>query len=203
MIISLISVYTPLRFVSVDQVKIIAASSPIFRLTDNVMTAFEPQQLRSYSQEDVQKILQLAIARQADDQNKEFSYEQLLEIAQELDISPDSLNLAEIDWRSQQSEIQQRQAFNAYRIGKFKKRLGNYGIINTFLMLLDFVGGGGLTWSLYFLIFSSCTLGLDTWNTFQTKGEEYEMAFQKWYRKHQIKQTINTVVSKWFKALQI
>ncbi|GAX38092.1 2TM domain-containing protein [Nodularia sp. NIES-3585] len=167
------------------------------------MTAFEPKSLRSYSQEDVQRILQLAIARQADDQDKEFTYEQLLEIAKELDISPDSLNLAEIDWRSQHSEMQQRQAFNSYRIGRFKKRVGNYAIINSFLMMVDFVGGGGLTWSLYFLLFCGLTFGLDIWNTFQTKGEEYEMAFQKWYRKHQIKQTINTVVSKWFKALQI
>lgn len=167
------------------------------------MTAFEPQQLRSYSQEDVQKILQLAIARQADDQNREFSYDQLVEIAQELNISPDNLNLAEIDWRSQCSEMQQRQAFQSYRIGKFKKRLGNYGIVNSFLLLLDLVAGGGLTWSLYFLIFCGLTLGLDVWNTFQTKGEEYEMAFQRWYRKHQIKQTLNTVVNKWLKLLQI
>ncbi|HYW22058.1 MAG TPA: 2TM domain-containing protein [Nodularia sp. (in: cyanobacteria)] len=167
------------------------------------MTAFEPQSLRSYSQEDVQRILQLAIAHQADDQDKEFSYEQLLEIATELDISQDSLNLAEVDWRSQHSEMQQRQAFNSYRIAKFKKRVGNYAIINSFLMLLDIVGGGGLAWSLYFLLFCGLTLGLDIWNTFQTQGEEYEMAFQKWYRKHQIKQTINTVVTKWFKALQI
>ncbi|MBE9049359.1 2TM domain-containing protein [Nostocales cyanobacterium LEGE 11386] len=167
------------------------------------MTAFEPQSLRSYSQEDVQKILQLAIARQANDQDKEFSYEQLLEIATELEISPESLNLAEIDWRSQQSEIQQRQAFNSYRIGRFKKRVGNYAIVNSFFLLVDFVGGGGLTWSLYFLLFCGLTLGLDIWNTFQTKGEEYEMAFQKWYRKHQIKKTINTVVNRWFKALQI
>ncbi|KZL49915.1 MULTISPECIES: 2TM domain-containing protein [Cyanophyceae] len=167
------------------------------------MTAFEPQSLRSYSQEDVQRILQLAIARQADDQNKEFSYQQLLEIAKELDISPDALNLAEIDWRSQHSEMQQREAFNSYRLGRFKKRVGNYAIINSFLMLLDIVGGGGLAWSLYFLLFSGLTLGLDIWNTFQTKGEEYEMAFQKWNRKHQIKQTINTVVNKWFKSLQI
>ncbi|MDB9374184.1 2TM domain-containing protein [Nodularia sphaerocarpa] len=167
------------------------------------MTAFEPQSLRSYSQEDVQRILQLAIARQADDQDKEFSYQQLLEIAKELDISPDSLNLAEIDWRSQHSEMQQREAFNSYRLGRFKKRVGNYAIINSFLMLLDIVGGGGLAWSLYFLLFCGLTLGLDIWNTFQTKGEEYEIAFQKWYRKHQIKQTINTVVTKWFKALQI
>ena len=167
------------------------------------MTAFETKSLRSYSQEDVQRILQLAIARQADDQDKEFTYEQLLEIAKELDISPDSLNLAEIDWRSQHSEMQQRQAFNSYRIGRFKKRVGNYAIINSFLMLLDIVGGGGLTWSLSILLICGLLFGLDMWNTFQTKGEEYEMAFQKWYRKHQIKQTINTVVTKWFKALQI
>jgi hypothetical protein len=151
----------------------------------------------------VRRILQLAIARQADDQDKEFSYQQLLEIAKELDISPDALNLAEIDWRSQHSEIQQREAFNSYRLGRFKKRVGNYAIINSFLMLLDIVGGGGLAWSLYFLLFCGLTLGLDIWNTFQTKGEEYEMAFQKWNRKHQIKQTINTVVNKWFKSLQI
>jgi 2TM domain len=167
------------------------------------MTAFEPKSLSSYSQEDVQKILQLAIARQADDQDKEFSYEQLLEIATELEISPDSLNLAERDWRSQQSEIQQRQAFDAYRLSKFKKRFGNYAIFNGFLVLVDFIGGGGLSWSLYILLFWGLAGGLDVWNTFQTKGEEYEIAFQKWYRKHQIKKTINTVVNKWFKALQI
>ncbi|MBD2343349.1 2TM domain-containing protein [Anabaena subtropica] len=167
------------------------------------MTAFEPNGLSSYSQEDVQRILQLAIARQADDQDKEFSYEQLLEIATELQISPDTLKLAEIDWRSQHNELRQRQAFNAYRFTKFKKRLGNYAIFNSFLLLVDFVGGGTITWSLYFLLFCGLTLGLDVWNTFQTKGDEYEMAFQRWNRKHQIKQTINTFINKWFKALQV
>lgn len=167
------------------------------------MTPLEPQNLSYYSQEDVQRILQLAIARQVNEQNKEFSYEQLLEIAKELDISPQDVNIAENEWRSQHSEIQQKQAFNAYRQGKFKKRVGNYAIINSFLMLLDLVGGGGLTWSLYFLLLCGLTLGLDIWNTFQTKGEEYEIAFKKWHRQHQIKQTINTVINKWFKALQI
>ncbi|AFZ24667.1 hypothetical protein Cylst_2450 [Cylindrospermum stagnale PCC 7417] len=167
------------------------------------MTAFEPKSLRSYSQEDVQKILQFAIARQADDQNKEFSYEQILEIAAELEISPDSLNLAERDWLAQRSEGQQRQAFDVYRQGRFKKRLGNYAIVNGFFMVVDLIGGGGISWALYILLFCGFALGLDIWNTFQTKGEEYEMAFQKWNRKHQIKQTINTVINKWFKALQI
>lgn len=163
----------------------------------------EPKSLYSYSQEDVQRILQLAIARQADDQDKEFSYEQLLEIATELDISPECLNLAEKDWRSQSTEIRQRQAFQSYRIGRFKKRVGNQAIVNGFLIVLDLVTGGGLTWSLYILLFCGLMLGLDVWNTFQTKGEEYEMAFQRWYRKHQFKQTVNTVLNRWLKALQI
>jgi hypothetical protein len=165
------------------------------------MTAFEPNSPRSYSQEDVQKILQLAIARQADEQDKEFSYEQLLEIASELEILPDTLKLAEKDWRSQNNEIQQRQAFNTYRLTKFKKRFGNYTIINGFLVLVYFVGGNP-SWLLYLLLFSGLGVGLDVWNTFQTKGEEYEMAFQRWNRKHQMKQTISTLINKWFKVLQ-
>ncbi|NDJ25432.1 hypothetical protein GS682_28095 [Nostoc sp. B(2019)] len=166
------------------------------------MTAFEPNSIRSYSQEDVQQILQLAIARQADDKDTEFSYEHLLEIATELEISPESLKLAERDWVVQQGQVQKRKAFDAFRIRKFKKRLGNYTIVNGFLILLDLLTSGGLVWSLYILLFSGLPVGLDAWNTFQTKGEEYEIAFQKWNRNHQIKQTINTVLNKCFKALQ-
>ncbi|WP_017655155.1 2TM domain-containing protein [Fortiea contorta] len=167
------------------------------------MTASEPQIVRSYSQEDIQQILQLAIARQADDPDKEFSYQELLEIAAELEISVETLRLAENDWLVQQSDVQQRRVFDTYRRGKFKKRAGNYAIINGFLILVDLMAGGGLAWSLYTLLFSGSAVGLDAWNTFQSKGEDYETAYQKWRRKHQIKKTINSVVSKWFKALQI
>jgi DNA-binding transcriptional MerR regulator len=166
------------------------------------MTAFEPKSLRSYSQEDVQQILQLAIARQADDKDAEFSYEQILEIAAELEISPDSLKLAERDWLLQQGQAQQRKAFDTYRIRRFQKRLGNYTIFNAFFILVDLIAGGGISWSLYILLFCGLPVGLDVWNTFQIKGEEYEIAFQKWNRNHQIKKTISTVLNKWFRALQ-
>ncbi|MBW4616725.1 MAG: 2TM domain-containing protein [Desmonostoc vinosum HA7617-LM4] len=167
------------------------------------MTTSEPQSIRFYSQEDIQQILQLAIARQVDDKDTEFSYEQLVEIAAELEISPESLKLAERDWLAQQSQVQRRKAFDAYRINKFKKRLGNYTIINGFLVLINLISTGGLSWSLYILLFCGLAIGLDVWNTSQTQGEEYEIAFQKWNRKHQIKQTISTVLNRWFKALQI
>ncbi|BAY22937.1 hypothetical protein NIES2100_27010 [Calothrix sp. NIES-2100] len=167
------------------------------------MTAFEPNSIRSYSQEDVQQILQLAIASHAENTDREFSYNELLEIAAELEIPPDSLKLAEREWQVQQSEVQRRQVFQLYRRDRFKKRFGKYAIINVFFILVDLLSGGGLSWSRYILLFCAFLVGLDIWNTFQTKGEEYEKAFQNWNRKHQIKQTINSVVNRWFKALQI
>ena len=163
------------------------------------MTDFNSHTLRSYTQEDVQEILQLAISRQVNDNNQEFSYQQILEIAKELQISPDNLQQAEGDWLVKQSEVEQRQAFNLYRRGKFKKRLGNYAIINIFFLAMDSLSGG-ISWSLYILVASALAISLDIWNTFQTKGEDYEIAFQRWNRNHQIKQTINTVLNKWFKV---
>ncbi|MBD2267198.1 2TM domain-containing protein [Dolichospermum planctonicum CS-1226] len=163
------------------------------------MTEFNSHTLRSYTQEDVQQILQLAISRQVNDNNQEFSYQQILEIAKELQISPDNLQQAERDWLVKQSEVEQRQAFNLYRRSKFKKRLGNYAIINIFFLAMDSLSGG-ISWSLYILVASALAISLDIWNTFQTKGEDYEIAFQRWNRNHQIKQTINTVLNKWFKV---
>ncbi|MBE9255964.1 MULTISPECIES: 2TM domain-containing protein [Nostocales] len=163
------------------------------------MTTFHPNSLRSYSQEDVQQILQLAIARQVDDNDQEFSYQQILEIATELQISPDILQQAERDWLGKQNEVEQRKAFNLYRQSKFKKRLGNYAIINIFFIGMDLISGG-ISWSLYILLACGLAISLDIWNTFQTKGEDYEIAFQRWNRNHQIKQTINTVLNKWFKV---
>lgn len=163
------------------------------------MTEFNSHTLRSYTQEDVQQILQLAISRQVNDNNQEFSYQQILEIAKELQISPDNLQQAERDWLVKQSEVEQRQAFNFYRRSKFKKRLGNYAIINIFFLAMDSLSGG-ISWSLYILVASALAISLDIWNTFQTKGEDYEIAFQRWNRNHQIKQTINTVLNKWFKV---
>lgn len=164
------------------------------------MTEFESNQAHSYSQEDIQQILHLAISRQVDDDDKEFSYQQLLEIAAELDISPESLKLAERDWKTQRGELEHRETFNTLRRTRFQKRLGNYVIVNAILLLVDLVGGGGLGWSLYVLLFWGMGLTLDAWNSLQTKGEDYEADFQKWYRKHQLKNSFDNLVNKFLKV---
>ncbi len=49
-----------------------------------------------YTTEDIQQILQIAIARQGEDD--QLTREQLWEIAQELDLDPQSIQAAESDW---------------------------------------------------------------------------------------------------------
>jgi hypothetical protein len=162
------------------------------------MTVSDTRITQTYNQEDIQQILQIAIARQA--YEGEFSREQLLEIAAELEISPECLQVAEQEWLSQQTDIQKRQEFNKFRRRKLQKRFGKYAISNSFLLLLDLVSGGGLSWSLYILLFWGLFVGLDTWNTYQSQGEEYEVAFQNWQRKHQIKQSITNFLNRLLKA---
>lgn len=154
---------------------------------------------RAYHQDDIQQILQLAIARQAHD--GEFSYDQLMEIAAELEISPETLQAAEREWLAKQGEIQKRQDFNLYRYGRLKKLSGNYLIINSFLAGLNFISAGELSWSLYIALFWGLGLGLNAWNTFQSEGEDYEKAFQLWYRKHQLRESISGFFQKLLKAV--
>ena len=165
------------------------------------MTTYETKLARSYSQEDIQQILSIAIARQSDD--SEFSYEQLLEIASELEITPESLQQSEIDWRSQNTIVRQKQTFDLYRRHRLQKKFGNYAIANSFLVAIDFLNGSGLSFSLYVLLIWGLKVGLDSWNTYYSNGEEYERAFQKWSGRNQLKQSVNTLVgnlNKWLKA---
>lgn len=165
------------------------------------MTTSETKIVRSYSQEDIQQILSIAIARQADD--SEFSYQQLLEIAEELEITPESLQQSEIDWRSQNTIVRQKQTFDLYRRNRLQKKVGNYAIANSFLVLLDLLNSGDLSWSLYIVLIWGLKVGLDSWNTYYSNSEEYERAFQKWTGRNQLKQSVNTFVgniNKWLKA---
>lgn len=165
------------------------------------MTVFDSKISRSYHQEDIQQILNLAIARQAD--GGEFSREQLVEIADELGISTESLLEAEQEWLLQKQERQKHHEFNFYRRSQLKKRFGKYLIVNSFLVCLNLLTAGQLSWALYILLFWGLGLGLNAWNTYHLDGEEYERAFQKWYRKHQLSKTANLIftrINKWLKA---
>lgn len=165
------------------------------------MTVFNTKLSRSYQQEDIQQILNLAIARQSD--GEEFTREQLVEIAAELGISTESLQQAEQEWLLQQEERQKHLEFNLYRRKQLKKRLGKFLIINSFLVGLNLLIVGHLSWSLYILLFWGFGLALNAWNTYQLEGEEYNRAFQRWYRNYQLTQaaqSLYTRINNWLKA---
>ena len=153
---------------------------------------------RSYRQEDLQQILQLAIARQ--NHLEEFSYEQLVEIATELEISPEQLKAAEQEWLDKQGKLKHRKEFDIQRYQTLKKDAGKYIIANSFLVVINLVSVGTLSWSLYVVLTWGLLLGLKTWNTYQMTDVEYEQEFQKWYNRNQIKEAAQKT---WEKVSQV
>lgn len=151
----------------------------------------------SYSPEDVQQILHLAISRQQ--QGGELSRSQLVEIAEDMGISPENLQAAEQEWLSHQGDFQQRKVFDSYRRRNFQQNLIQYGIVNSFLLLLNLAASHELSWALYIAIAWGLGVALQAWKTFQPDAEEYEQAFQRWRVKKQLGQSFNTFVSKWLK----
>ncbi|WP_365939910.1 2TM domain-containing protein [Moorena sp. SIO3I8] len=151
-----------------------------------MMSVFETKITHSYNQQDIQQILNLALARQ--EMVEEFSREQLVEIAAELGISIHTLLEAEREWLAQQQEQQKRNEFNSYRRSQFKKSFGKFVIVNSFLVAINLINVGYLSWSLYILLFWGLWIALRAWNTYQIQGEDYERAFQKWKVQNQVKQ---------------
>lgn len=156
------------------------------------MSAEEAQNLKLYTQDEIQQILNLAIAQQA--YQGEFTREQLVEIAEELEITSECLQLAEKDWLNQQLELQKREAFNSYRQGQLQHSAGRFAIINSSLVTLNFLIAGHLTWSLYIILFWGVKVALNAWKTYNTQGESYEQAYQKWKRKHQLKEGMSNLL---------
>jgi 2TM domain len=134
----------------------------------------------SYSQEDIREILNIALADRSTLDN-DLPHSKLLEIAQELSISPEKIELAKDRWLSQQQVIKKHQQFELYRRSKLQDRLGKYAIVNACLIPLNFFTGFGVPWSLYVLTSWGIVRGVATWWVFfQRQGYTYDRAFQKW-----------------------
>lgn len=164
------------------------------------MAANESQISQVYGSEDAQAILQIAIARREDE--GELSRVQLFEIAAELGISEQDIVAAEQQWLANRGEFAEKLAFNTYRRGKLQKNVTKYGIINSFLVLLNLAGSHELSWSLFILLTWGLGLSLNAWNVYQTQGDDYEQAFQRWRLKKQVGESIGTAADKFMKWLQ-
>jgi hypothetical protein len=160
------------------------------------MNSSESSLTRSYSQEDVQQILNIALA-QHPDAGTELSYAQLLEIAEELRIPVATIEQAESKWLVQQSSTNKLQEFDAHRRSKLQDKLGKYAIVNAGLVSLNLLMGFGVPWSLYIALCWGMGIGLDAWKLFfQRQGQAYDRAFQNWERKQKIQKSITGLIDK-------
>ncbi|MEZ2236526.1 2TM domain-containing protein [Microcoleus sp.] len=164
------------------------------------MATNDSQISQVYGSEDAQAILQIAIAQKQE--NGELSRVQLFEIAAELGISEQDIVAAEQQWLAHRGESTEKLAFNAYRRRQLQKNVTKYGIINTFLVLLNLAGNHELSWSLFILLTWGLGLSLNAWNVYQTEGDDYEQAFGRWRLKKQVGESLGTAADKFLKWLQ-
>ena len=152
-----------------------------------------------YPMEDAQRILQLAIAQETE--SGELSHQQLLEIAEELNISPATLQTAEQEWKIIKGQAEDHRLFQRQRLQRLQSQLMRYGIVISFLVIIDFMTPGGtfighLGFSLYVALFWGLGLSLKAWRTLQTSGERYERDLNKWRRKRSVQQTLSSVMDR-------
>lgn len=154
------------------------------------MEAMEPKRpdQPTYSEQQAKEILAQAMAlpeQQGDGDN--FSRAQLLEMAAELGISNDALQVAERQWLHRQESSQQHEskeadmkAFLRERRQGYKEHLGIFLIVHIFLILLNILTGGAL-WFLYSLVGWGMALALHTFVTLnENRPERIESEFEEW-----------------------
>jgi hypothetical protein len=169
------------------------------------MSISEPNSAKPkfYTQEDIQEILQIAIARQTDESDEAFTKEQLLEIAMELGIDATDITQAEKTWVSQQNINQKQQEFQLYRRSKLQKKLTRFIIINSLFISTNLIFVGYVSWSLYIIAVWGINIAIATWKTYQTEGEEYQQELQKWQRDRDIKKSLNNIWARIQQAWQV
>jgi 2TM domain len=159
---------------------------------------FPPQ---SYSQEDVQEILYLAISRQVD--KGEITRQQLLEIADELAIEIKDIEAAEKDWKESRIVGYKRQEFEQFRREELKQKTVRYVIINSFIVTINLISAGTISWAIYIILIMGLPLSLSAWKTFQKQGIAYEEAFQHWKIKQEVKESFASIWTQIKKFFQL
>ncbi|MDG2991286.1 2TM domain-containing protein [Candidatus Synechococcus calcipolaris G9] len=139
----------------------------------------------TYTTDDVQQILNRAIAQQS--YASEFSWQDLLDIGAELGLTPTDLRQAEQDIQVEQALTLEREKFDRFRQRQLYGKGGRYSIIAAVLIGINSLTGFGVPWAIYISLILALKLGLSAWHIYQPKGEDYERAFHRWYRNHQVR----------------
>jgi hypothetical protein len=147
-----------------------------------------------YPAEDAQQILTIAMARQTE--SGELSRTQLLEMAEELGISVETLAEAEREWDVKKYEIADQRQFDHERKQRFQHSLTQFLVFGGFLLAFQILTGGWLwNWIIY-LTFGPWGLKLlwNWWRIYRPNEYSYTKEFQRWRRKQQMRRAVGGAV---------
>ncbi len=163
-------------------------------MADAVTNSYASNSEFLYASEDAQQILSIAIARQTE--SGELSRCQLLEIADELGISADTLAQAEREWDVKKYELADQRLFDSQRRQRFQHGLAQFVIFGGFVLGFNTLTGGSITWLAYlllYLVFAPWGLKLswDAWRIYRPNEYSYRQEFQRWRRKQQMQRALS------------
>lgn len=155
---------------------------------------------QSYTQTEIRQILEIALSRQI--QSPSLTRKQLWELSAELGIDLIAIQEAEKNWLEQKTIKLQKREFNLYRRQELTAKIIRFAFINAIMIMIDWFTIHHLSWSLYLIVIWGLGLGLDCWKTTQTRGDEYEQAFQSWRVRQELKSSLSTIWEKWKQTWQ-
>jgi 2TM domain len=136
--------------------------------------------MTEYDEIQAQQILQMALAKRG---VQKLSGEQLQEIAADLGVSESEFHLAELAWKNNQIQAQERKIFDRFQKRKFMDGLIKYFLVNGSFVGLNLATSGQISWSIYLVVIWGLGISLQAWSTFQTESESYLQEFNKWQKK--------------------
>ena len=137
---------------------------------------------QTFRQEEAEQILKKALSRAAetaDARSHEVSQEQLVAMAAELGVDPATVEAAAQEWRAEQEQRQEREAFIAERRQGFLPHLLSYVGVNAFLILLNLFTDTSHFWAIYPLLGWGIGMFSHAVSVLPTKGG-FEQAFREW-----------------------
>ena len=136
-------------------------------------------QRHSYRQEEAQAILERAL-RQSTPEAGAFSHEELRQMAAELGIGADTLDVAAREWEVERREQQQRREFAASRQRAFFSHLVPYLLVSATLLAINLLSGARPFWALWPLLGWGIGIVSHGLCALRTGGERFEKEFREW-----------------------
>ena len=136
---------------------------------------------RLASDEDVDEILKLDLRRQ--DGSDQDLRGRLAVAAQELGISQEDLETAEVEYLSNKADTREFLEYKRRRRRELREHVFSYLIVNAMLVAVNWISSGKLTWAVWPILGWGVGLAFHAWATLNSDSESFQEEFEQFRRK--------------------